>query len=53
MVNTLTFGQSVHILKLMSPDRRKKISKNFFHIEVGELIKGLELLNLIKKYLLS
>lgn len=32
MVNTLTFGQSVHMLKLMSPDRRKKIEQYLFYI---------------------
>lgn len=48
MVNTLSFGQSIYLLKLMSPDRRKRISENFFHLKVTKLISDLELLNLIR-----
>lgn len=48
MVNTLTFGQSIYLFKLMSPDKRKKLSENLFHLRVDKLIKDLELLNLIR-----
>lgn len=48
MVNALTFGQSIYLLKLMSPDKRKKLSENLFHLKVDKLIKDLELLNLIR-----
>lgn len=48
MVNTLSFGQSIYIVKLMLPKNREHISKEFFHVNIDPLIKKLELLNLIR-----
>lgn len=48
IVNTLTFGQSIYMVKLMLPRNRNNISENFFHVNTNALIKKLELLNLIR-----
>lgn len=48
MVNTLSFGQSIYMVKLMLPQSRNVISKEFFHTNVNKLVKNLELLNLIR-----
>lgn len=47
-VNTLTFGQSIYLVKLMKPQNKQIISKHFFHQDVNKLINDLELLNLIR-----
>lgn len=47
MINTLTLGESIHIIKLMSKKRRKEIA-DFFHLNVDVLINWLDLLNLIR-----
>lgn len=48
MVNILTFGQSIYMVKLMLPQSRRELSENFFHANVTQLISKLELLNLIR-----
>lgn len=48
MVNTLSFGQSIYLAKLMLPDNRKEISQKLFHLDIKSLIQSLELLNLIR-----
>lgn len=47
MVNTLTFGESIHIIKLMSRRKRETIA-NFFNLDVVTFIKWIDLLNLIR-----
>lgn len=47
MVNTLTFGESIHIIKLMSKKRRGKIAASF-EMNVNTFINWLDLLNLIR-----
>lgn len=48
MVNILTFGQSIYMVKLMLPQSRRELSENFFHANVTQLISKLKLLNLIR-----
>lgn len=47
MVNTLTFGEAVYILKLMSLENRRRVA-DYFGLEVQELIGDLETLKLIR-----
>lgn len=48
MVNTLTFGQSIYLAKLMLPEKRNELTNKFFHSRMTHLVKNLELLNLIR-----
>ncbi|CAH0417168.1 Abi family protein [Periweissella fabaria] len=47
LVNTFTLGQSIHILKLMNNDNRKKIAEDF-NCTFKELISWLDCINLIR-----
>lgn len=47
-VNAITFGESIYLVKLMTPDRRMQVSKELFHLKPNRLIRNLELLNLIR-----
>lgn len=47
LVNELTLGESIHIIKLMSKENRKEIAA-FFHTKIETLIRWLECINLIR-----
>lgn len=47
MINTLTFGESIYLFKLMSKKNRKKVA-DMYHKRVNDMISWLELLNLIR-----
>lgn len=47
MINTLTLGESIHIIKLMSRRRRETIA-SFFNLDVNTFIDWIDLLNLIR-----
>lgn len=47
ITNTLTFGESIYLLKLMSKSNKLAVA-NIFHKPVKDLIKWLEMLNLVR-----